>query len=673
MTTDFFDEGSTSGQKNKKNNSSTPILDNFSRDITALAREGKIDPIVGRTKELERISQILSRKKKNNAVIVGDAGTGKSAIIEKLALDIVNGVCSTSLMDKRVVSLDMTSIVAGTKYRGQFEERIKAIISELSVNPDVILFIDELHTMVGAGNASGSMDAANILKPALARGELQCIGSTTFDEYKKYIEKDAALVRRFQKITLDEPSNEETIDILQNLKQTYENFHRVTYEDGVIETIVNLSSRYITDRFFPDKAIDVLDELGAKKRTSLKIPSIIDSIQLEINDIKAEKITVVKLQDYENAAKLRDKEKKALKHLEEEKLKWEENIKINKIPVSVDDVYDLVSKITNIPVNKIDDNENSKLTKLEEVLSNTVIGQDEAIKKIAKAIRRNRVGINDPNKPIGTFIFLGNSGVGKTHLAKQIAIELFGSADSMIRLDMSEYQEKFNLSKLIGTTAGYVGYEEGGLLTEKVKNKPYSVILFDEIEKAHKDIFSILLQILDDGHITDGQGRKINFKNTLIILTSNIGVKKIQEFGNGIGFNTITTNYEENKKNVLLKEMKKYFLPEFINRIDDTIVFNNLTPDDIKKIVRIEIDKLLLRVSKINYNITYDESVVDYISNTGFDVIYGARPMKRAIQESIGDMITDNIMDNTIKQTKNYIIKMDKDQLKIILLKKKSE
>jgi ATP-dependent Clp protease ATP-binding subunit ClpC len=673
MTTDFFDGGSASDQKNKKNNSSTPILDNFSRDITALAREGKIDPIVGRTKELERISQILSRKKKNNAVIVGDAGTGKSAIIEKLALDIVNGVCSTSLMDKRVVSLDMTSIVAGTKYRGQFEERIKAIISELSVNPDVILFIDELHTMVGAGNASGSMDAANILKPALARGELQCIGSTTFDEYKKYIEKDAALVRRFQKITLDEPSNEETIDILQNLKQTYENFHRVTYEDGVIETIVNLSSRYITDRFFPDKAIDVLDELGAKKRTSLKIPSIIDSIQLEINDIKAEKITVVKLQDYENAAKLRDKEKKALKRLEEEKLKWEENIKINKIPVSVDDVYDLVSKITNIPVNKIDDNENSKLTKLEEVLSNTVIGQDEAIKKIAKAIRRNRVGINDPNKPIGTFIFLGNSGVGKTHLAKQIAIELFGSADSMIRLDMSEYQEKFNLSKLIGTTAGYVGYEEGGLLTEKVKNKPYSVILFDEIEKAHKDIFSILLQILDDGHITDGQGRKINFKNTLIILTSNIGVKKIQEFGNGIGFNTITTNYEENKKNVLLKEMKKYFLPEFINRIDDTIVFNNLTPDDIKKIVRIEIDKLLLRVSKINYNITYDESVVDYISNTGFDVIYGARPMKRAIQESIGDMITDNIMDNTIKQTKNYIIKMDKDQLKIILLKKKSE
>ena len=673
MTTDFFDEGSTSDQKNKKNNSSTPILDNFSRDITALAREGKIDPIVGRTKELERISQILSRKKKNNAVIVGDAGTGKSAIIEKLALDIVNGVCSTSLMDKRVVSLDMTSIVAGTKYRGQFEERIKAIISELSVNPDVILFIDELHTMVGAGNASGSMDAANILKPALARGELQCIGSTTFDEYKKYIEKDAALVRRFQKITLDEPSNDETIDILQNLKQTYENFHRVTYEDGVIETIVNLSSRYITDRFFPDKAIDVLDELGAKKRTSLKIPSIIDSIQLEINDIKAEKITVVKLQDYENAAKLRDKEKKALKRLEEEKLKWEENIKINKIPVSVDDVYDLVSKITNIPVNKIDDNENSKLTKLEEVLSNTVIGQDEAIKKIAKAIRRNRVGINDPNKPIGTFIFLGNSGVGKTHLAKQIAIELFGSAESMIRLDMSEYQEKYNLSKLIGTTAGYVGYEEGGLLTEKVKNKPYSVILFDEIEKAHKDIFSILLQILDDGHITDGQGRKINFKNTLIILTSNIGVKKIQEFGNGIGFNTITTNYEESKKNVLLKEMKKYFLPEFINRIDDTIVFNNLTPDDIKKIVRIEIDKLLLRVSKINYNITYDESVVDYISNTGFDVIYGARPMKRAIQESIGDMITDNIMDNTIKQTKNYIIKMDKDQLKIILLKKKSE
>lgn len=673
MTTDFFDEGSTSDQKNKKNNSSTPILDNFSRDITALAREGKIDPIVGRTKELERISQILSRKKKNNAVIVGDAGTGKSAIIEKLALDIVNGVCSTSLMDKRVVSLDMTSIVAGTKYRGQFEERIKAIISELSVNPDVILFIDELHTMVGAGNASGSMDAANILKPALARGELQCIGSTTFDEYKKYIEKDAALVRRFQKITLDEPSNEETIDILQNLKQTYENFHRVTYEDGVIETIVNLSSRYITDRFFPDKAIDVLDELGAKKRTSLKIPSIIDSIQLEINDIKAEKITVVKLQDYENAAKLRDKEKKALKRLEEEKLKWEENIKINKIPVSVDDVYDLVSKITNIPVNKIDDNENSKLTKLEEVLSNTVIGQDEAIKKIAKAIRRNRVGINDPNKPIGTFIFLGNSGVGKTHLAKQIAIELFGSAESMIRLDMSEYQEKYNLSKLIGTTAGYVGYEEGGLLTEKVKNKPYSVILFDEIEKAHKDIFSILLQILDDGHITDGQGRKINFKNTLIILTSNIGVKKIQEFGNGIGFNTITTNYEENKKNVLLKEMKKYFLPEFINRIDDTIVFNNLTPDDIKKIVRIEIDKLLLRVSKINYNITYDESVVDYISNTGFDVIYGARPMKRAIQESIGDMITDNIMDNTIKQTKNYSIKMDNDQLKITLLKKKSE
>ena len=511
MSVEFFEDGSQTQNKRSKKGSKTPVLDNFSRDLTQIAQDGGIDPIIGREKEVLRIAQILSRKKKNNVVIVGDAGVGKSALVEKLALLISEGNCPTNLLDKRIMSLDLTSLVAGTKYRGQFEERIKVILNELQDAPNVIVFIDEIHTMVGAGNASGSMDAANILKPALARGEIQCIGATTFDEYKKNIEKDGALVRRFQKIILSEPTVVETIDILKNLKSSYEEFHRVEYTDNVIETIVQLAKKYITDKQFPDKAIDILDELGSEKKINVKIPDIIEKLRKESEDIKVKKLEVVKSQDYEKAAQLRDEERKILKKLENEKKKWNDDQQVNKKPVVVEDVYNMITNITGVPITKLDTKETKSLLSLEKTISKDVIGQDDAVGVISRAIRRNRVGVRGVNKPIGSFMFLGSTGVGKTHLAKTLAKNLFGDPEKIVRVDMSEFMEKHNVSKLIGSPPGYVGYDEGGQLTEKIKNNPFSVVLFDEIEKAHKGVFNILLQILDEGHLTDSFGRRVNF------------------------------------------------------------------------------------------------------------------------------------------------------------------
>ena len=668
MPVDFeYEENPKANPRNKRNNSGTPILDNFSRDLIKLAQEGKIDPIVGRDKEVKRIAQILSRKKKNNAVIVGDAGVGKSALVEKLALMISKGDCPSNLLDKRVVSLDLTSLVAGTKYRGQFEERIKAILHELQENPDVVVFIDELHTMVGAGNASGSMDAANILKPALARGEIQCIGATTFDEFKKHIEKDGALVRRFQKIILKEPTELETIEILRNLQQSYEDFHKVSYKEDVIETIVKLSGRFMTDKQFPDKAIDVLDELGSEKRVITKVPEIIEKLKKEIDEIKDKKIEVVKTQNYEQAAKLRDEERKIMKKLDDEKSKWLNKQKGSLIPVTVEDVYEIVSNMVGIPISKIDSNEINNLLNLEKSLSEKVIGQDDAISIISKAIRRNRVGIKDGKKPIGSFIFLGSTGVGKTYLAKSLASLIFGSEDRVIRVDMSEFMEKHTVSRLIGSPPGYVGYEEGGQLTEKVKNNPFSVILFDEIEKAHKDVFNILLQILDEGHLTDSFGRKVNFTNTLIIMTSNVGAKKVSEFGGGVGFSTSSSESQqyEVKKTMIQKSLKQQFNPEFLNRIDDIILFNPLGEEALKKIVKLEIDKLIIRLSEKNYKITFDLSVLTEIIKRNKEEQYGARPIKRIVQSLCEDFLSDQILSgNIIENTPVKIVFKEKMEIK---------
>jgi ATP-dependent Clp protease ATP-binding subunit ClpC len=664
---DLMDDNEKSGNKAQKQamDTNTPVLDNFSRDLNKLAEEGKLDPVIGRDAEILRIAQILSRRKKNNPIIIGEPGCGKTALVEGLAIKIVNGDCPRNLVDKRIVNLDLTSVVAGTKYRGQFEERMKVIIEELSANPNIIVFIDEIHTLVGSGNSSGSMDGSNIFKPALARGEVQCIGATTLDEFRKNIEKDGALERRFQKVVVEPSTVEETIQILKNVRDKYESYHKVLYSDEVIETCVKLADRYITDREFPDKAFDIMDEVGARMQTDIKVPEIIEDLKKKANEIKNEKMEVVKKQNYEQAAQLRDKEKKLLIRLETEKEKFAKQMDLEKQTITLNTVYEVVSNMTKIPVNKMDADDSKSLMNLDKSIMGKVIGQDAAVVKIAKSIKRNRLGIKDPNRPIGSFIFLGSTGVGKTHLAKQLAKEMFGREDSLIRVDMSEYQEKHTISKLVGAPPGYVGYEEGGLLTEKVKNKPYSVILFDEVEKAHKDVFTVLLQILDDGHVTDSLGRKINFKNTLIILTSNLGVKKLQDFGTGIGFSNSTYANEEAKKEILMKEMKNFFSPEFINRIDDTIVFNSLSPEDIEKITEIELKKLMTRLGDMKYTVTYNDEVVKYLAKIGFDEVYGARPLKRAIQDKIEDLLSEEVLTGKMVEGKSYQLKMVGEEIKI--------
>jgi ATP-dependent Clp protease ATP-binding subunit ClpC len=668
MHNDLMDDDEKMMSKKQKQSpdSNTPVLDNFSRDLNKLAEQGKLDPVIGRDREILRIAQILSRRKKNNPIIIGEPGCGKTAIVEGLAIKIVNGECPKNLVDKRIVNLDLTSVVAGTKYRGQFEERMKVIIEELQANPNIIVFIDEIHTLVGSGNSSGSMDGSNIFKPALSRGELQVIGATTLDEFRKNIEKDGALERRFQKVMVEPSTVAETIQILKNVREKYESYHKVSYSDEVIEACVKLADRYITDREFPDKAFDILDEVGARMQTELKVPESIEVLKKAANDIKNQKMEVVKKQNYEQAAQLRDKEKKLLDKLDTEKKKFEQDMENNKQVISLEDVYDVVSNMTKIPVNKMSVDDTKALLNLDKEIMGKVIGQDEAVVKIAKSIKRNRLGIKDPNRPIGSFVFLGSTGVGKTHLAKQLAKEMFGSEDSLIRVDMSEYQEKHTVSKLVGAPPGYVGYEEGGMLTEKVKNKPYSVILFDEVEKAHKDVFTILLQILDDGHVTDSLGRKINFKNTLIILTSNLGVKKLQDFGTGIGFSSNSYSNEESKRQILMKEMKNFFSPEFINRIDDTIVFNSLSQENIKKITEIELNKLTARLADMKYKITYDETLVDYLAKVGFDELYGARPLKRAIQDKVEDLLSEEVLTGKMVEGKTYNIKVDGDEVKLV-------
>ena len=659
------DDDKALGRKKPSSDSRTPVLDNFSRDLNKLAEQGKLDPVIGREKEIVRIAQILSRRKKNNPIILGEPGSGKTAIVEGLATLIVNGSCPKNLLDKRIVTLDLTAVVAGTKYRGQFEERLKVILEELSQNPNIIIFIDEIHTLIGSGNSSGSLDGSNIFKPALARGEIQCIGATTLDEYRKSFEKDGALERRFQKVMVDPSTVAETIQILTNIRDRYEAFHKVSYSDEIIELCVKLADRYITDREFPDKAFDILDEVGARSQTEQKIPEVIEDLKGKAAEIKIQKMDVVKKQNYEEAAALRDKERKILAKLEAEKKKFEEESANTRIPISVEQVYDVVSNMTKIPVSKMSIDDTNALINMDKVLMGKVIGQDEAVSKIVKSIRRNRIGIKDPNRPIGSFIFLGSTGVGKTHLAKQIAKEMFGSEDALIRVDMSEYQEKHTLSRLVGAPPGYVGYEEGGQLTEQVKNKPYAVILFDEVEKAHKDIFSILLQILDDGHATDSLGRKINFKNTLIIMTTNLGVKKLMDFGSGIGFSSNKYSNEEAKKQILMKEMKNFFSPEFINRIDDTIVFQTLSQDNIEKIVGLELEKLSKRLGEMKYKIVMDKTVTEYIAKVGFDQVYGARPIKRAIQDKIEDFLSELILIGKLKENRKYTIKVVDEQVKI--------
>ena len=672
MTDNVDNDGKNKG-KSSNENSNTPVLDNFSKDLIKLAEEGKLDPVIGRDREITRIAQILSRRKKNNPIVIGEPGCGKTAIVEGLAIKIYNGECPRNLMDKRIVSLDMTSIVAGTKYRGQFEERMKVIIEELENNPNIIVFIDEIHTIVGAGNSSGSLDASNIFKPALSRGGIQCVGATTLDEYRKNFEKDGALERRFQKVIVDSATKAETLQILKNAKDKYEIYHKVFYTDEILGLCVDLAERYITDREFPDKAFDIIDEVGARSQVEIKMPEIVEDLKEQAHQIKLEKMDVVKKQNYEEAANLRDKEKKILNKLEEEKKKFEDELQTKKKEVSVELVYEVVSNMTKIPISKLNSDETKLLSDLDKNLSKRVIGQGEAVSKIAKSIRRNRLGIKDPNKPIGSFIFLGSTGVGKTFLAKQLAKEIFGSEENLIRVDMSEFQEKHTISRLIGAPPGYVGYDEGGQLTEQVKNKPYSVILFDEIEKANKDIFSTLLQVLDDGHITDGLGRKINFKNCVIIMTSNLGVKKLQDFGAGVGFKSATSSFmeEEQKRDILKKELQKFFAPEFLNRIDEIVVFNQLKKDDVKEIVKLELDKLFVRLQGLKYNITYDSSITEMISDVGFDELYGARPIKRAIQDKIEDFISEEVLNGNVVEGGEYILKYESETVKLEQITKK--
>ena len=666
------DPNEKGGGKKKKemSNSKTPVLDNFSRDLIKLASEGKLDPVVGREREITRIAQILSRRKKNNPIIIGEPGCGKTAIVEGLAMKIFEGDCPQNLCDKRIVSLDMTSIVAGTKYRGQFEERMKVILDELHDNHDIIVFIDEIHTIIGAGNTSGSLDASNIFKPALARGEIQCVGATTLDEYRENIEKDGALERRFQKVMVDGSTPEETMEILINLKSRYEDHHKVSYTDASLEACVTLSGRYVTDREFPDKAIDVMDEVGARAQINVKLPEVIEKLRAKAFELKEKKIQVVKRQKYEEAAHLRDEEKKIIETLEFEKRKFEEEKNDTRKVITEDMVYEVVSTMTRIPLSKLSNDDKESLLELEDSLNNSVIGQEEAVKIISKSIRRNRVGIKDPNRPIGSFIFLGSTGIGKTHLAKQLAKEIFGDEESLIRMDMSEYQEKYSMSRLIGSPPGYVGYDQGGQLTEAVKNKPYSVVLFDEIEKANKDIFSLLLQMMDDGHMTDSFGRKINFKNCLIIMTSNLGVKKLQDFGTGVGFDTSNrmSNNEELKKSLIQKELKNHFTPEFLNRVDEVVIFNPLRENEVEKIVEIELSKLSRRLVKMGYKVNIDPKVKKYLSEVGFDEKYGARPIKRAIQEKIEDLISEEVLRGNIVEGKACKLKM-KGKEEVVLIK----
>ena len=665
---DEMDENQTSKKLSRSSDSDTPALDNFCRDLNKMAEEGKLDPVVGREKEILRIAQILSRRKKNNPILIGDPGCGKTAIVEGLAMKIVEGNCPRNLVDKKIYTLDLTSVVAGTKYRGQFEERMKVIMQELKANPNIIIFIDEIHTMVGAGNSSGSLDASNIFKPAMARGELQCIGATTFDEYKKHIEKDGALDRRFQKVTVNGSSISETYEILKNIAGRYESHHKVTFSDEVLMACVKLADRYMPNREFPDKAIDVMDELGARYQITVKTPEIIEELKAKAQEIKIKKIDVVRNQNYEEAAELRDKEKKILAKLDAEKEKFQKSMSNDKKIVTLDSVYDVVSNMTNIPISKLDVNQKNVLKNLDGVLSEQVIGQKDAVKLISESIKRNRIGVKDSKKPIGSFIFLGPTGVGKTHLAKKLAKEMFGSEDNLIRLDMSEYQEQHTISRLIGAPPSFVGYEEGGQLTEKVKNQPYSVVLLDEIEKAHKNIFSLLLQILDDGHITDALGKTINFKNCIIIMTSNLGIKRFQDLGGGIGFSKPADAYkqDEERKSYLKKELKNFFAPEFLNRIDDIVYFNSLSEADIKKVVKIEINELKTRMEDLNYKLNFDESVIDYISKVGFDPEFGARPIKRAITFNLENKISDGILYDTMLENTEYTVKYENDEIVII-------
>jgi ATP-dependent Clp protease ATP-binding subunit ClpC len=648
--------------------SKTPVLDNFGRDITRLAELGTLDPIVGRETEIERVSQILSRRKKNNPILIGEPGVGKTAIVEGLALRIIQRKVSRVLFDKRVVSLDLAALVAGTKYRGQFEERMKAIMNELEKNRDVILFIDEIHTIVGAGGASGSLDASNIFKPALARGELQCIGASTLDEYRMYIEKDGALDRRFQKVMVEQPSVKETIEILTNIKSKYEDYHNVTYSDDAIDACVKLSDRYMTDRLLPDKAIDVLDEVGARVHLkNINVPEDVVALEKKIDDIKHEKNRVVKSQRFEEAASLRDTEKRLQEELEKAKADWEEESKHKRYPIDEEAIAEVVSMMTGIPVKRMVQAETEKLRRMAVDLTGAVVGQDEAIQKVVKAIQRNRVGLKDPKKPIGTFIFLGPTGVGKTELARALARYMFDSDDALIRLDMSEYMEKFTVSRLIGAPPGYVGYEEGGQLTEKVRRKPYSVILLDEIEKAHPDIYNILLQVLDDGQLTDGLGRKIDFKNTMIIMTSNIGARQLKDFGDGVGFTTASRakNSEENNKAVIEKALKRTFSPEFLNRIDDVVIFNQLTEENIFSIIDILMKGVTKRLDNLGLTLELTEDAKKFISEKGYDSQFGARPLHRAIQKYLEDPLAEEILNIRIKHGDMLIATLDKENSKI--------
>ena len=670
--------GGSKTKPNAPSKSKTPVLDNFGRDITKLAEQDALDPIVGREAEIERVSQILSRRKKNNPILIGEPGVGKTAIVEGLALRIVQRKVSRVLFDKRVISLDLAALVAGTKYRGQFEERMKAIMNELEKNRDVILFIDEIHTIVGAGGASGSLDASNIFKPALARGELQCIGASTLDEYRMHIEKDGALDRRFQKVIIEPPSVADTITILNNIKSKYEDYHSVIYDQEAIEACVKLSDRYMTDRLLPDKAIDVLDEVGARVHLkNISVPEDIVDLEKQIEEVKNEKNRVVKSQRFEEAASLRDTEKKLGEALEKAKLNWEEDSKNKRFPINEEHIAEVISMMTGIPVKRMVEAETTKLRKMAEDMRGQVIGQEDAIGKVVKAIQRNRVGLKDPKKPIGTFIFLGPTGVGKTELARALARNMFDSEESLIRIDMSEYMEKFAVSRLIGAPPGYVGYEEGGQLTEKVRRKPYCVILLDEIEKAHPDIYNILLQVLDDGILTDGLGRKVDFKNTLIIMTSNIGARQLKEFGDGVGFATATRmqQTDENNRSVIEKALKRTFSPEFLNRIDDVVVFNSLTKENIYLIIDIIMKHVLARLVNLGLNLVLTEAAKEFIADKGYDSQFGARPLHRAIQKYIEDPLAEEILNNSIKEGDTLVGDLDKEKtgLTFALQKKEKE